>query len=191
VQPWINFFTVTLPLQNYFIFGFFYDALLATPSVYCGVRMFGLPGWTAGIAQAIFSISVFVMALAIFRRRGPDARGLTAVLIAVPTVLPYYNSYDLALCAHALTVVVFSPDEQHKQRFLPLGLMVPFWLAPIYTLPFGIFAIPVAHVVLAVTIPYALYREVMASGAFSWSKMFPPKASTGDIRRNYLSSANS
>jgi hypothetical protein len=116
---------------------------------------------------------------------------VTVKVIAVPTVLPYYNSYDLALCAHVLTVVVFSPSEQQRQPFLPLGLMVPFWLAPIYTLPFGMFAIPVAHVVLAVTVPYALYREVIASGAFSWSKMFPPKASSDDIRRSYLPTADS
>jgi hypothetical protein len=166
VQPWIDFVTVTLPLQNYFIFGFFYDALYATISVYCGARLFGLPGWAADVVQGIYSVAVFAMAVTIYKRRGPDARGLTAALLAVPVVLPYYNSYDLAFFAHSLTVVLFRRDDT-AQPFLPIALLLPLWLAPVYALPFGFFGIPVAHTVLAITLPYALFREIRATGGFS------------------------
>ena len=119
VQPWINFFTVTLPLQNYFIFGFFYDALVATPpSTACAYV------WIARMDRrdraGDFQHFGVRDGIGDLRRRGPDARGLTVVLIAVPTVLPDYNSYDLELCA-CVTVVEFSPGEQHKQPYLVLA----------------------------------------------------------------------
>jgi hypothetical protein len=159
IQPWVNFFTWTMPIQNRFIFDFIYDALLVTVSVYCGVRMFGLPGWAAGWLQAIFSAVVMIRAVQIFRRRGPDARAITLALFAVVAVLPYYNCYDLALFAPALSVALFRNDAGDEREFLPLIPALLLWIVPMLAIPFGMYGIPVAHPIIAGVLLWALFRD--------------------------------
>lgn len=149
IKPWINFFEATVPLHSRMISEFFYGSLMVVVSVYCGARLIGLPGWAANGLQAVFSLVVLAKSVLLFRRRGPDACAIAIVLFAVIAALPYFNCYDLAIFAPAMTVALFEDAGRDDLPFLSLPGALLLWLAPVYAVPFGMQGWAIVQPILA------------------------------------------
>lgn len=159
IKPWVNFLEWTVPLHNKLIADFYYGSLLVVVSVYIGARLIGLPGWAANGVQAAFSLVVLTQAIRLFNRRGADACAIAIAVFAVIAALPYFNCYDLAIFAPAMTVALFGRGRGENVPFLPLVPALLLWLAPMYAIPFGILGWPIVHPVIAGVLLYLLYRH--------------------------------
>jgi hypothetical protein len=137
---------------------FQYGSLMVVVSVYCGARLFGLPGWAANGLQAVFSLFVLAKSVLLFRRRGPDACAITIALFAVIAALPYFSCYDLVIFAPAMTVALFERGDRDVP-FLPLMPALLLWLAPLYAVPFGMQGWPVIQPILAAVLLVLLLRH--------------------------------
>lgn len=159
LQPWVNFVEQTAPLHSRMITEFYYGSLMSVVSVYCGARLMGLSGLAANGLQGVFSVAVLAKSVRLFGRRGPDACGIAIVLFAAIAALPYFNCYDLAVFAPAMTVALFDPARRDDRSFLTLPAALLLWLAPVYAVPFGMQGWPVIQPILAALLLELLFRH--------------------------------
>lgn len=146
-QPWIDFVQWTIPFHARLIGGFHIEAMPTIVSVYTAAGMLGAPVWLAQALQYVFAAVVLVSAIARLRRHGPDAPTLAVVLLAVLLVLPYVNSYDLAIVMPALAAALWR--SRPEKPFLPCSRAVILWLIPAFALPLGLAGWPLAPLCVA------------------------------------------
>jgi hypothetical protein len=159
LEPWVNFLEQTAPLHSRMFTEFYYGLLMSVVSVYCGARLMGLSGLAANGLQGVFSLAVLAKSVRLFGRRGPDACAIATVLFAVIAALPYFNCYDLAIFAPAMTVALFDPARRDDLPFLTLPAVLLLWLAPVYAVPFGMQGWPVIQPILAALLLALLFRH--------------------------------
>ena len=165
VQSWVNYIAWTLPFHAELLSNFDIELLRTAISVYAGARMAGLANWAAYAAQYTFSIAVFWQAVVRFRRDGANAHTIALALFAVLASLPYYNGYDLAIVAPALTLALF--DQRVDAPLLSYIPAAVLWLAPIFALPFGLMELPVVPLIVAATLLLALFARSRTSHEFA------------------------
>jgi hypothetical protein len=157
IAPWVGFFQWTLPFHAQLLSHYQVGAFRTAMSIYTAARMEGLGDAVAKLLQFAFAIPVLAATILLFLRRGPDARAVTFALLAVLMILPYFQHYDLAIVAPALTVALFAPSSERP--FLPAPLASVMWLAPPFALPAGQLALPIVPVVFAGVVAVAFIRE--------------------------------
>jgi alpha-1,2-mannosyltransferase len=156
LQPWINYVAWTLPFHAALLSDFKIEMLRTAISVYAGARMAGLPGWVAYAAQYAFGAVVFWKAAVQYRRDGANARTIALAILAALAALPYYNAYDLAIAAPAVTVALLGYSATPLLASAPAALL---WLAPVFALPFGVMALPITPLLVAVPLLLALFSS--------------------------------
>ena len=154
IEPWRNFVTWVVPFHARLIADFSIEGMRTVISVYGGARLFGLPGVPAQLLQYAFSLLVLARAVVLFRRQGADARTAALALLAGLAALPYFNSYDLAIAAPALTLALFGRTGAPLLPFIPAVLL---WLLPIFSIPVGLLEIPAIPLVFNAVLLLALF----------------------------------
>jgi alpha-1,2-mannosyltransferase len=157
IAPWIGFFEWTLPFHAQLLSNYQVGAFRTALSIYTAARMEGVGDGAAKLLQFAFAIPVLAATILLFRRRGPDPRAVTFALLAMLYVLPYFQHYDMAIVAPALTVALFGPSSERP--FLSAPAASALWLAPPFALPAGQLALPIVPVIVAIVVVVALVRE--------------------------------
>ena len=155
LAPWIGFFEWTLPFHAQLLTHFQVGAFRTAMSVYTAARMEGLGDGAAKLIWLGFALPVLATTILLFVRRGPGPRTVTLALLAVLTILPYFQHYDLAIVAPALTVALFAPSSETRP-FLAAAPASALWFAPPFALPAGQLALPIMPVVVAIVVAVAL-----------------------------------
>jgi hypothetical protein len=158
LAPWIGFFEWTLPFHAQLLTHFQVGAFRTAMSVYTAARMEGLGDGVAKLLWLGFAVPVFAASILLFVRRGPDPRTVTLALLAVLLILPYFQHYDLAIVAPALTVALFAPSSGERP-FLSAAPAAALWLAPPFALPAGQLALPIVPVIVAIVVVVALVGQ--------------------------------
>ena len=110
-------------------------------------------------------------AAVLFNRQGPTPRAVALALFAALAALPYFNSYDLAIMAPAMTLALFDRDTSDAPAlsFVPALLL---WVAPAFALPFGLLAWPIVPGILAAVLLLALFGGPAAAAGVG--RVTPP-----------------
>lgn len=159
LAPWTNFITVTVPFHARLIHDFVPDHLRTMLSIYGAARLGGFPFAAAQALQIGFGLSVIAGAVLLTRRDGLTARTLTLLLLAGIAALAYFELYDLAVIAPALSVALFGGAQDGRRPFLPLVPASLLWLAPPLAIPFGVAHLPVINLVVAGVLAAGLLTE--------------------------------
>ena len=152
LSPWRDFFAVTVPFHVWLIEDFILDHLRTMLSLYAAARLAGLSFVAAQAIQMSFGLAVVAGAVLLTWRDGLNPRTLSLLLLAGIAALAYFQHYDLAIVAPALSVALFGDTrgEDHDARpllsFIPATLL---WLAPPLAIPFGIYHWPIINIVVA------------------------------------------
>jgi alpha-1,2-mannosyltransferase len=154
--PWENFFHVTVPFHVWLVQDFILDHLRTMLSLYAAGRLEGLSFAAAQAVQFTFALVTVAAAVLLTWRDGLNPRTLTLLLLGGLAALPYFQNYDLAIVAPALSVALFdrrpgeSPDQPPLLSLAPASLL---WLAPPLAIPFGgIYHSPVINFAVAVVL---------------------------------------
>ena len=173
IEPWRNFVTWIVPFHARLVADFSIEGLRTVISVYAGARLSGLPGLPAQLLQYAFSLVVLARAVILFRRQGANARTVTLAVLAGLAALPYFNSYDLAIAAPALTLALFDREEAPLLPFVPA---VVLWLLPIFSIPVGLLEIPAIPLLFNAVLLLALFGSAWRSAGLVGSPAAPPAA---------------
>lgn len=157
-EPWIGFFEWTLPFHAQLLSHFQVGAFRTAMSVYTAARMEGLGDGVANLLHFAVTVQVFAAAVLLFVRRGPSPCTVTLALFAVLLILPYFQQYDLAIVAPALTVALFA-SSSGERPFLSAAPASVLWLAPPFTIPAGHFALPIVPVIVTIVVVVALVGQ--------------------------------
>jgi hypothetical protein len=160
IEPWVGFFEWTLPFHARLLTHFQLGAFRTAMSIYTTARMVGLGDGAAKLLQLCFALPVLAATVYLFRRRGADAQTVTLILLDVLLILPYFQYYDLAIAAPALTVALFAPSDGDR-TFLSAAPASALWLAPPFALPAGQVALPIVPVVVAIVLVVALVGQFL------------------------------
>ena len=103
--------------------------------------------------------------------RTDTARPSRSSLFAALAALPYFNSYDLAIMAPAMTLALFDrhTSDAPALSFVPALLL---WVAPAFALPFGLLAWPIVPGILAAVLLLALFGGPAAAAGVG--RVTPP-----------------
>ena len=159
LAPWKSFIDVTLPFHVWLIHDFVRDHLRTMLSVYGAARLGGLSFAAAQAVQFAFGLAVIAGAVRLTWRDGLTPRTLTLLLLAGIAALAYFQLYDLAIVAPALSVVLFSNERRDPRPLLSLIPASLLGLAPPLAIPFGINQSPVINLVVAGVLAIALVTE--------------------------------
>jgi len=179
-SPWERFIDVTVPFHVRLIHDFVLAHLRTTLSVYGAARIGGLSFAAAQVVQFAFGLSVIGGAVMLTRRDGLTAHTLTLLLLAGIAALAYFQLYDLAVVAPALSVALFGgtqPDRRPLLSLIPASLL---WLAPPLAIPFGAGHWPVINLVVAGVLTAGLVTEWRWGGGPNLPAGIP-SAEGGDI----------
>jgi alpha-1,2-mannosyltransferase len=174
-EPWQNFITWTVPFHARLIATFAIDGMRTVISAYAAARLFGVPAGLAQLMQHAFSIAVLIQAILLVRRQGADVRTVALTVLTALAALPYVNAYDLAIAAPALTVALFAAraEDAPLLPFVPATLI---WLAPIFSIPFGLLEWPAVALVFNAVLLLALFGP---AGRLRTAGQGPPVAPAG------------
>jgi hypothetical protein len=156
LAPWKNFIDVTVPFQVWLIQDFILDHLRTMLSLYGAARLGGLSFVAAQVVQFGFGLAVVAGAVLLTWRDGLNARTLTLLLLAGIAALPYFQIYDLAIVAPALSVALFGGEQRDARRllsFIPASLL---WIAPPLAIPFSSYHSPVINLAVAGVLAFGL-----------------------------------
>jgi hypothetical protein len=170
LAPWKNFIDVTVPFQVWLLHDFILDHLRTMLSVYGAARLGGLPFAAAQAVQFGFGLVVIGGAVLLTRRDGLTARTLTLLLLSGIAALAYFQLYDLAVVAPALSVALFGGEQRDARPLLPLVPASLLWLAPPLAIPFGISHSPVINLVVAGVLVTGLVTQ------WRWGRGSSPRA---------------
>jgi alpha-1,2-mannosyltransferase len=175
LTPWKSFIDITLPFQVWLIQDFILDHLRTMLSLYGAARLGGLSFAAAQIVQFVFGLAVIAGAVLLTWRDGLNSRTLTLLLLAGIAALAYFQLYDLAIVAPALSVALFgarsgevdtgSPTRtcakqiSERREARPLLSFIPatlLWIAPPLAIPFGMYHSPVINLVVSGVLAHGL-----------------------------------
>jgi hypothetical protein len=159
LAPWQSFIDVTVPFQVWLIHDFILDHLRTMLSVYGAARLGGLSFAAAQAVQFGFGLLVIGGAVLLTRRDGLTVRTLTLLLLSGIAALAYFQLYDLAMIAPALSVALFGGEQRHLRPLLSLVPASLLWLAPPLAIPFGVAHWPVINLVVAGVLATGLLTE--------------------------------
>jgi hypothetical protein len=159
LAPWERFIDVTVPFHVRLIHDFVVDHLRTMLSVYGAARTGGLSFAAAQAVQFVFGLSVIAGAVLLTRRDGLTVRTLTLLLLAGIGALAYFELYDLAVVAPALSVALFGREQRDLRPLLSLIPASLLWLAPPLAIPFGAAHWPVINLVVAGVLTAGLVAE--------------------------------
>jgi alpha-1,2-mannosyltransferase len=160
LKPWIDFVEWTVPFHASVISSYTREALKTTASVYAAARLADLSAWAGYALQYAFSSVVLVGAAVLVVRRGMTPRNVALALLAVLTALPYFQNYDFAIVIPALTVALFEDRPSAERPFLSIVPASLLWIAPAFSLSFGLLALPAVPVVVAAVVLLAMSGEL-------------------------------
>jgi hypothetical protein len=134
-------------------------------TVFAWVRMWGGPVALAYTVQAIVSVCVAAMAVALWRSTAPIAFKGAALCIGMLLTTPYALDYDLMIVAPALALLA---ADGIAQGFRPYerSLLAALWFMPIVVREFAAYT----HVPLGVPLLLLAFVFVVRAG---WSKPAP------------------
>ncbi len=158
VEPWVGYFEWTLPFHAQLLSNFQVGAFRTAMSIYTTARMEGLGDGAAKVLWLAFAGPVLAATVFLLVRRGPGPCTVTLALFAALMILPYFQHYDLAIVAPALTVALFAPGGQERP-LLSLAPAGALWVAPPFAFPFGQLGLPIVPVVVAVVLVVALVAQ--------------------------------
>jgi hypothetical protein len=174
LAPWKNFIDVTLPFQVWLIHDFVRDHLRMTLSIYAAARLIGFSFLAAQVVQIIFGVAVVAGAVLLTRRDGLNPRTLSLLLLAGIVGLPYFQQYDLAIAAAAVSVALFA-GERGEQRplfsLIPAGLL---WLAPALAIPLGVSHWPIVNLAVAGVVANGIWTEWRLGAGATLRSRTPP-----------------
>ncbi len=186
LEPWKNFIELTVPFQVWLLHDFILDHLRTMLSVYGAARLGGLSFAAAQAVQFGFGLLVIAGAVLLTWRDGLTARTLTLLLLAGIASLAYFQLYDLAMVAPALSVALFGGEQHDRPPLLPLVPASLLWLAPPLAIPFGISHSSIINVVVAAVLATGLVMEWRRG---SGSNLCTPSAEQGDAGAARLETA--
>jgi hypothetical protein len=166
--PWGNFLRVTVPFHVWLFQDFVVDHLRTVLSVYAAARLAGLSFIAAQAMQMSFGLAAVAAVVLLTRRDGLNPRTLSLLLLAAIAALAYFQHYDLAIVAPALSSALFGrqpgerPDRPPLLSFIPAALL---WLAPAMAIPFVLSHWPVTNLVVAGVLVFALLTEWRLGGS--------------------------
>ncbi len=163
LRPWLNFVEWTIPYQAGLMSDYVRDQLMTMASVYAAARLAGLAAWSGFALQYSFALLVLVGSAVLVRRRGVTARTVALALLAVVTALPYFQNYDLAIIAPALAVALFTERSCARRPLLSLVPASLLWIAPAFSLLFGLLELAVVPATIAVVVLLAIWGEAMST----------------------------
>jgi alpha-1,2-mannosyltransferase len=176
LSPWTNFFNVTIPFHTWLISDFVLDHLRNTLSVYAAARLSGLSFVAAQALQLGFSLAVVAGTVMLVRRDGLNPRTVTLLLLAALAALAYFQHYDLAIVAPALSVALFDTEPAETPPFMSLIPASLLWLAPAMAIPFGVHHWPVTNLAVTAVLVMALVGEWRCRGGTPVSVLRLPEA---------------
>jgi hypothetical protein len=159
LAPWLDFFQVTVPFHVWLIHDFTIDHLRMTLSLYAAGRLAGLSFIAAQALQTAFGFAAVAGAALLTWRDGLNPRTLTLLLLAGIVGLAYFQHYDLAVVAPALSVALFGREQREGRPLLSLIPASLLWLAPPLAIPFGIDHRPIINLVVAGALTIGLVTE--------------------------------
>ncbi|MGQ4273477.1 glycosyltransferase family 87 protein [Terrihabitans sp. B22-R8] len=153
VDAWEGFFRQTLPMQTAFMSsatGFF---LAMMPSAFAAGRLMGLGGEAIWLQLPFFLFACVVVWRGCVSRRSLDEKSLL-VILGTFVASPQSFTYDLILVQAAAPLLIL------RHGLIVSGSLL--WFLPIMCLPFEIYRIPVAPLILALGL-WTLYRITAAT----------------------------
>jgi alpha-1,2-mannosyltransferase len=156
LTPWMNFFNVSVPFHSWLIGDFVLDHLRTMLSIYGAARLGGLSFVAAQVLQVGFGLAIIAGTAMLVRRAGLNPRTLALLLLAAIAALAYFQHYDLAIVAPALSVALFGVEPANSRPFLSLLPASLLWLAPPMAIPFGLYHWPVINLVVAGVLAFGL-----------------------------------
>lgn len=156
--PWVKYIEVTVPFHTWLIGNFVPDHLRTMLSLYAAARLEGVSFGAAGALQLGFGLAVIAAAALLTRRDGLNPRTLALLLLAALGAQTYFQHYDLAIVAPALSVALFDGKPGDARPFLTFVPASLLWLSPPASIPFGTHS-PVVNLVVAGVLVVALVRQ--------------------------------
>jgi hypothetical protein len=125
LEPWRDYYTVTMPLQSAIVSDFRAGLMNSSISTYFAARVWGVPSGAAWALQAAVAIAALVVGVHALRRRTLDAQGQLVVLLGILVMQPYVSHYDLAIVAPALTLVLLARTPQASPLAAAVWVLMP------------------------------------------------------------------
>jgi alpha-1,2-mannosyltransferase len=175
LAPWESFFHVTVPFHAWLFQDFVPDHLRSVLSIYAAARLEGMSFIAAQAVQTGVGLATVAAAVLLTRRDGLNPRTLTLLLLAGIAALAYFQHYDLAIVAPALSVALFGGEQSERPDRPPLLSFIPaslLWLAP----PLAIHQWPIINLVVAGVLVIGLLTQWRVGGGAN----LRPRTPSGD-----------
>lgn len=135
LQPWLNFFAWTAPYHANILRSLRLSELHTAISGYVVARKLGLESGAVAV-QAVGSLAFAGAVARVWRQpMTPQCRD-SLFLLGGLAIMPYFNHYDMALAAPALTVMVFGDEQPARGGNWRRNGGLLLWISPaMVTLP--------------------------------------------------------
>jgi hypothetical protein len=148
VQPWMDYFALTVPELSQLEKHGHGPFTLMIPSLFMSLRLLGLDGDTALALHGAFAAAICLLLLCkLFVARQWETRA-ALVLIATALITPYMHNYDLAIILAATLLWHIRCRSQGWRGFIASRAVLLAWAAPYLVMAFGILQAPIMPLIL-------------------------------------------